>query len=111
MRLLPTARAPRLPQWSLQSDASFEFSALVLRLARGPKIRIGAVLQQQFHALLVIKDPAQPIALPVRRAEGGHTRLADSIHVYAQIDHLREQRVPSAIRRTEQRVLVDRCLA
>ncbi len=86
-------------------------TALILGLAGVSQLRIGAMLQQQIRAFLVIQDAAEPVALTGRRKPRRHAGLADRIHVHAQIDHLRQQRVPAAIGGTEQGVFAGGCCA
>src|SRR6185312_1255619 len=85
--------------------------ALVLRLAGMAEFRIGAVLQQEVGAFLVIKDAAEPVAGSAGREPRRDTRLAHGIDVYAQIDQLCEQVIPAAISRPEQGIFPERRLA
>jgi len=71
------------------------------------EFRIRAMFEQQIRAFLVIENATQPVALSRSREPRGHAGLADCVHIHPQIDQLPEQRVPSAVRRTEQSVFTE----
>jgi hypothetical protein len=66
---------------------------------------------EQIRAFFVIKNAAKPVALTVRREPRSHTRLAHRIYVDSQIDHLRQQVIPPAVRRAKKSVLAERRFA
>src|SRR5690242_12966893 len=87
------------------SSAFVASSALHLCLTRLPELRIGAVSQQNVRAFLVVEHAAKTIAVPRRGKPRCDARFADGVDVRAFVDEQLQERVPSAIRGTEQRVL------
>src|SRR5258708_1915623 len=92
----------KLPRVMFRSSL---FATLILGLADAAEIRIRAMLEQQIHAVLIEEHSAEPVALPVRSSEWRDTGFANGVHVHAEIDHLCQERIPSAIGRAEQRIL------
>src|SRR5205085_11084957 len=92
-------------------DPSLQLTALILRLAGVPQRRIGPMPDQQICAFLVVENTAEPVALAVGREKRRHPSLADCVYVHTEVDQLREQGVPPAIRRAEQSVLTERRFA
>src|ERR1700681_1768491 len=82
-------------------------TTLILGLAGVSELRVRVVLEQQIRPFLVIENATQPVALSRGREPRCHAGLADHIHIHPQIDQLRKQRVPSAVRRTEQSVFAE----
>jgi len=64
--------------------------------------------EQDVRPFLVIEHAAEAIAIAGRCQPRRHAGLVDRVHVGAFLDQQREERVPAAIRRAEQRVLAVR---
>ena len=73
-----------------------------------PQLRVGAMFQEQIGAFLVIEHAAEPVPVAGRREIGRDAGLADRVHVYTQLDHLGQQRIPSAVGRAKQSVFTER---
>ncbi len=73
-------------------------TAFVLGLAGVAELRIGAMLEKQIRAFLIVKDAAQPVAQAGCRKVRRHAHGADRIHIHAEIDQLLKQNtIPTAV--------------
>src|SRR5262245_780289 len=100
----PYAQCPPCPPWWRASSPAF-----VLCLTRPPEFWIGAMLEQQIRPLLVIEDSSESVTKPRCGQPRRHACLAHRVHIGTLFDEEFEERVPTAVRRAEQRVLAVGC--
>src|SRR5262245_41982032 len=83
-------------------------SALVLCLTRPSERWIRSMPGKYVSALFVVEHATQPIAISGGCQPRRDACFTDDIHLGTSFDQQFQQRVPSPIRRTEERILIER---